>query len=348
MLSSALARRLVLKMRSMRRREFIAGLMVAPTMRAAIAQQPAKMKRVAMVHPSRKVDDLTINGPPSYKAFFEELSRLGYVERQNLSVGRYSGEGRTEHYADLARDVVSTHPDLIFAMSGVLALPLKLATTTIPIVAITGDPIASGLVPSIAHPGGNITGVTTDGGFELYGKRLGLLVEAVPKVSNVHYLASQPHWERPSAAAAREAARRAGISLTGALLGTTFNEAAYQRVFNSMAQDQVDALLVSDEGEHITYRIALVELAAKSRIPTLYPYRELVEVGGLMAYSIDLADIYRRAAGQIAEILKGTRPGEIPFYQPTRFDLVINLRTARALGLEMPATLLARADNVIE
>jgi len=332
----------------MRRREFIAGLMAAPTMRAAIAQQPAKMKRVAVVHPSRKVDDLTINGPPHYKAFFEELSRLGYVERQNLSVERYSGEGRTEHYADLARDVVSTHPDLILATSGPLALSFKLATTTIPIVAITGDPIALRLVPSIAHPGGNITGVTTDGGVELYGKRLGLLVEAVPKDSNVRYLASQPHWERPSGVAAREAARRAGISMTGALLGTTFNEAAYQRVFNSMAQDRVDALLVSDEAEHFAYRIVLVELAAKSRIPTIYPFREFVEVGGLMTYAIDLADIYRRAASQITEILKGTRPGDIPFYQPTRFDLVINLKTANAIGLELPPTLLARADKVIE
>jgi putative ABC transport system substrate-binding protein len=124
--------------------------------------------------------------------------------------------------------------------------------------------------------------------------------------------------------------------------------AAYQRVFNSMAQDRADALLVSEEAEHLTYRIVLVELAAKSRIPTLYPYREFVEVGGLMAYSIDLADIFRRVAGQIAEILKGTRPGDIPFYQPTRFDLTINLKTANAIGLEIPATLLARADKVIE
>jgi putative ABC transport system substrate-binding protein len=332
----------------MRRREFIAALMLASTMRVAVAQQPAKMKRIAMVHPSRKVDDLTIAGPPFYKAFFEELSRLGYVERQNLSVERYSGEGRTEHYADLARDVVSTHPDLILTMSGPLASSFKLATTTIPIVAITGDPIALGLVPSIAHPGGNITGVTTDGGVELYGKRLGLLVEAVPKASNVRYLASQPHWERPSGLAAREAARRAGISMTGALLGTTFNEAAYQRVFNSMAQDRVDALLVSDEAEHFAYRIVLVELAAKSRIPTLYPFREFVEVGGLMAYSIDLADVFRRVAGQITEILKGAKPAEIPFYQPIKFELAVNLKTAKALGLELPATLVVRADQVIE
>ena len=334
----------------MQRRDFITlfGGTAATWPLAVRAQQPSKMKRVAMVHPSRKVDELTINGPPFYKAFFEELSRLGYVEGQNLAVERYSAEGRVERYAGLAREVVGSHPDLIFAPHGALALPFKSATTTIPIVAITGDPIALGLVPSIAHPGGNITGVSVDAGVELYGKRLGLLVEAVPKLSHVHYLASELQWGLPTGAAAREAAGRAGISMTGALLGTTFNEAAYQRVFNSMAQDRVDALLVSDEGEHLTYRIVLVELAAKSRIPTIYPFREFVEVGGLMAYSIDLADVYRRAAGQIAEILKGTRPGDIPFYQPTRFDLTINLKTANAIGLELQPTLLARADKVIE
>ncbi len=175
----------------MRRREFIAGLMLAPTMRAAVAQQPAKMKRIAMVNPSRKVDELTINGAPHYKAFFEELGRLGYVEGQNLAVERYSGEGRIERYSELAREVVGSHPDLIFAMSGAIALPLKLAATTVPIVTITADPIALGLVPSIAHPGGNITGVTVDAGLEIYGKRFGLLVEAVPKTSNVRYLASK-------------------------------------------------------------------------------------------------------------------------------------------------------------
>jgi putative ABC transport system substrate-binding protein len=328
----------------MRRREFIAGLMLAPTMPAAIAQQPAKTKRIAIVVPSLNVANI---GLALWRAFFEEFSRLGYVEGQNLSVERYSGEGQAEHYADLARDVVSTRPDLILVIGGPLAEHFKSATT-IPIVATTADPIALGLVSSIARPGGNITGVSVDGGLELYGKRLGLLVEAVPKVSHVHYLASNLHWGMPTGAAAREAARRAGISLTGALLGTIVNEAAYQRVFHSMEQDHVDALLVSEEAEHLTHRVALVELAAKSRIPTLYPYREFVEAGGLMAYSIDLTDVYRRIAGQIAEILKGTRPGDIPFYQPTRFDLVINLRTAKALGLELPPTLLARADNVIE
>jgi ABC-type uncharacterized transport system substrate-binding protein len=333
----------------MQRRDFITlfGGTAATWPLAARAQQPSKMKRVAMVHPSRKVDELTINGPPFYKAFFEELSRLGYVEGQNLAVERYSAEGRVERYAGLAREVVGSHPDLIFAMHGALALLLKSATTTIPIVTMTADPVALGLVPSLAHPGGNITGVTSDAGLELYGKRLGLLAEAVPKLSHAGYLASRAHWERPTAAAMREAAKRAGIPLTAGLMDA-FNEAEYRRALSTLKQHLVDAIMVSDEGEHITNRVLLVELIAKSSLPAIYPYRELVQAGGLMAYSVDFVDAHRRVAGQITEILKGSRPGDIPFYQPTRFDLWINLKTAKALGLEIPAALLARADNVIE
>ena len=210
------------------------------------------------------------------------------------------------------------------------------------------DPIAMGLVASIARPGGNITGVTIAGGLELIGKRMGLLVEAMPKLSTVGYLVSRPYWEDPRGAAAREAAKRAGISLKAALLGSAFNEAEYQRVFRSMEQDRADALMVSDEAEHLTNRATIVELAAKGRIPTIYAFREFVEVGGLMAYSIDQADMYRRLANLIDKILRGANPGDIPFYRPTKFELSINLKTAKALGLEMPAMLLARADEVIE
>ena len=306
------------------------------------------MKRIAFVYPAAKVSEISVSGRPYYRAFFEELSRLGYVEGQNLGVERYSGEGRPERYAELARDVVNTHPDLILAVGARLSLDFKMATTTIPIVTIIIDPIAMGLVASIARPGGNITGVTIAGGLEIIGKRMGLLVEAMPKLSTVGYLASRPFWEDPRGAAAREAAKRAGISLTAALLGSAFNEAEYQRVFRSMEQDRADALMVSDEPEHVTNRATIVELAAKGRIPTIYPFREFVEVGGLMAYSIDLADIYRRLANLIDKILKGANPGDIPFYQPTKFELSINLKTAKALGLEMPAMLLARADEVIE
>jgi putative tryptophan/tyrosine transport system substrate-binding protein len=336
----------------MQRREFIkllGGTGATWSIGAARAQQPAKMKRIAFVHPAVKVSDITVSGRPYYRAFFEELSRLGYVEGQNLAMERYSGEGRVERYAELARDVVNTHPDLIVTVGARLSLDFKMATTTIPIVTIVIDPIALGLVASIARPGGNITGITVAGGLEIIGKRLGLLVEAIPKLSTVRYLASRPFWEDARGAAAREAAKRAGIALSPAMLGTAFNEAEYQRVFRSMEQDRTDALMVSEEPEHnASYLATIVELAAKNRIPTIYPLREFVEAGGLMAYSTDLSDTYRRLANLIDKILKGANPGDIPFYQPTKFELSINLKTAKALGLEIPAMLLGRADEVIE
>jgi putative tryptophan/tyrosine transport system substrate-binding protein len=333
----------------MRRREFIRlfGGAAATWPLAVRARQPAKMTRIAYVHSATKVSELSVSGPPRYRAFFKELSRLGYVEGQNLGVERYSGEGQPERYAELARDVVNTHPDLILAVGARLSLDFKMATATIPIVTVTGDPIAVGLVASIARPGGNITGVTIAAGLELIGKRMGLLVEAMPKLSTIVYLVSRPYWEDPRGAAAPEAAKRAGISLKAALLGA-FNQAEYQRVFKSMEQDRADALLVSDEPEHAPNNATIVELAAKGRIPAIYPFREFVEVGGLMAYSIDQADMYRRLANLIDKILRGANPGDIPFYQPTKFELSINLKTAKAVGLEMPAILLGRADEVIE
>jgi putative tryptophan/tyrosine transport system substrate-binding protein len=332
----------------MRRRDFITALGTAATLPlAARAQQPAKMKRIAYVHSAGNVSRISASGEPFYRAFFEELSRLGHVEGQNLKVERYSGEGQPERYAELARNVVNTHPDLILAVGGQLSLDFKMATTTIPIVTMIIDPIAMGLVASIARPGGNITGVTNTAGLEIIGKRMGLLVEAMPKLSTVGYLASRRFWEDSRRAAVQEAAKQAGISLSPVML-RAFDEAEYQRAFKSMEQDRVDAFMVSDEPENSINRETIVELAAKGRIPAIYPYREFVEVGGLMAYSIDLADISRRLANLIDKILKGANPGDIPFFQPTKFDLSINLKTAKALGLEMPAMLLGRADEVIE
>ena len=333
----------------MRRREFIALLggaaMAWPLL--ARAQQPAKMKRIALVSPATKIADMGANGSRFHRMFFEELSRRGYDEGRNLVVERYSGEGRTEQYADLAREVVNTRPDLIFQETTRLALNFKAATTTVPIVTITADPIAGGLVSSLARPGGNITGVSVDAGVEVLAKRLELLLEATSKLSNARFLVSQLSWERFVGAAVREASRRLGISLAGEPM-SGFNEQEYQRAFNSMEHERVDGILVSDESEHFAYRRVLVELAAKARIPAIYAYREHVELGGLMAYSFDLEDIGRHAARQVAEVLKGANPGELPIYQQTKFELMINLKTAKALGLEMPASLVGRADRVIE
>src|SRR6195256_4287858 len=190
----------------MQRRQFIrlvGGAAAWPL--AARAQQSSRMKRIAIVSPATKIGDMGVNGSRFYRMFFEELSRLGYIEGQNLVVERYSGEGRTEHYADLARDVVNTHPDLIFSQSTRLALNFKTATTVIPIVTTTADPIAGGLVSSLARPGGNMTGVSADAGIEVLDKRLALLLEATSKLSNARFLVSQLSWERFLGAAVREA-----------------------------------------------------------------------------------------------------------------------------------------------
>jgi putative ABC transport system substrate-binding protein len=316
---------------AMGRREFI-GLVggVAALPLAARAQQPGTMKRIAMVHPAEKVGSMTINGGrPGFPAFFEELNRLGYVEGQNLIVARYSAEGQT-NYSRLARDVVNTRPDVIFAQSNLLVLAFKAATASIPIVVTAGDPVPSGIVSSIAHPGENITGVAVDAGVELLGKRLGLLIEAIPKPLNAKYLASQGNWKGAAGRVVQDAAQHLGITISGALLDGTIDETQYRSVFAAMEQDRVDALMVSPE---------LVNLSNDQL---------LVDLGGLMAYAPDWADTLRRAANAVGQILKGANPGDIPFYQATKFELVINVKTARALGLEIPSSLLLRADEVIE
>jgi putative tryptophan/tyrosine transport system substrate-binding protein len=334
----------------MKRREFIAligGAAASPLV--ARAQQPAKMKRIAIVHGSEPVANMTITGRRPFRAFFEELGALGYIEGRNLLVERYSADGRPDHFAELARNVVRARPDVIISMRGLLTAEFKLETTTIPIVTTTSDPVVAGLVPSIAHPGGNITGVSVDAGLQIWGKRLGLLREIIPKLSNARFLTTQVDWVMATeASAARAAAKQAGMTLAGAMLGNTIDEAAYQRVFASMQQEQVDALLVSSAGEHLTNRVAIVELAAKNRLPAIYPFKDFTEVGGLLAYSIDLGDTYRLVADLVDKILKGANPGNIPFFQPTKFELIVNLKTSKALGLEMPPTLVARADEVVE
>jgi putative ABC transport system substrate-binding protein len=229
-------------------------------------------------------------------------------------------------------------------------MALHFKSTDIPVVTLSGDPIANGLVRSLARPGGNMTGASVDGGFKFYAKRFELLTEVVPSLSRVGYLATQPHWESPttSVKVVREAAERAGVSLTGILLGTVVDEAAYRRAFGSIERYHLDGLLVSQEADHFTYGVTLVELATRCRIPAVYPFRELVEAGGLMSYSADFSEVFRHMAIQIAEILKGANPAEIPVYQATKFELAINLKAATALGLELPATLIATADEVIE
>ena len=313
----------------MRRRDFITFLGGAAAWPlVAQAQKSPEMRRLAIVNPSAPVAELTETGNPRYVAFFKELRQLGYVEGQNIAIERYSGQGRTDHYAELVREVVGRNPDLILTNRSLLVLNFKAATSTIPIVGLMADPVRFGIVESLARPGGNITGVSTDAGLEIWGKRLDKSPIAME--------------------ALQEAAERMGILLIGPPLEGTLQEQEYRRVFEGFAQGHPDALIVGDQAENLTYRRIIIELAAKSGLPALYPYREQAEAGGLMAYAPDLLDLYRRAAGNVSDILNGAKPSDIPVYQASKFELVINLKTAKTLGLTISPSLLARADEVIE
>jgi putative ABC transport system substrate-binding protein len=331
------------------RREVIVALLLAATMPRAHAQQVAKIYRVAIVSPATPTAELTETGSLAfYSAFFQKLRQLSYVEGQNLMVERYSGEGRIERYAELAREVVRGNPDMILASSDRLAREVKAATGSIPVVTIVSDPVAIGIASSLARPGGNITGVTIDADVVgTFSRRVEFLREMVPAASRVGFLASRKEWDTPYAAAFGEAAQRMGISLVGPQLAA-LSEPEYRRVFATMAKEGVGALVVSAEAENLTNRRLILELAEKYRLPASYFYRDFAEMGGLMAYGVDLSDVFRHAADQVDMILKGTKPAEIPFYQPTKFALTINLKTAKVLGITVPPTLLIAADEVIE
>ena len=333
----------------MRRREFIAGLLVAATLRHARAQQPAKVHRIAVIATASPVADLTETSSfPHWRAFFQELRRLGYVEGRNLIVERYSGEGREDRYAELARDVVRAKPDLIVASSSRLVLSFKAATDKIPVVASMADPVPYGIVASLARPGGNITGVSVDAGLEIWGKRLQILREAIPTASRVGFLGSRQIWDLPQVTALRDFARQLDVSLVGPPLESPIQEEEYRRVLSAMAHGHVDGIMVSDQGENVTYRQLIVDLTNDRRLPTIFPYREHFELGGFIAYGAPLTDAYRRLAGITDQILRGEKAGEIPIYLASKFELLVNLKTAKALGLTVPPSLLTRADEVIE
>jgi len=332
----------------MRRREFLAALAGAsfslPV--GAGAQQSTKVYRIAMLHPSHPVAEMTENSSLRYfHAFFEELRRLGYVEGRNVLIERYSGEGRVENYASLINNVVGRNFDLIFAMTAGMAMPLKNATSKTPIVAISSDPINDGLVTSLAHPGGNITGVSVDPGLEIWGKRLQLFREVVPVISKLGVLAQRQNSERD---VLLQTAEKAGVRVVGPALVDSGSDTDYRRFFVATSQDGADALFVDGSPENITKRQLIVELAAEFRLPAIYPFRSFVEAGGLMAYGTELGEVFRQAARSIDSILRGTNPGDVPYYQPTKFELVINLGAARALGLTIPSSVLSLADDLID
>jgi len=334
----------------MKRREFITLLSGAAAAwpLAVRAQQPAKRQRIAIFHPAIPTTLLTETGGGSaWRAFFGELRRLGYVEGENLIIERYSAEGHHERYADLAREIVARNPDVIVTGTNPVVNAFKAATSTIPVVAFMLDPLQAGLVTSLARPGGNLTGITLDPGIDIWGKRLEMLKEALPSTAKAVFLGMREGWEGSSGQVLRDAAAQLGISLVF-VLPEKGNPSEIERVFAAMEQQRPDAVLVSGEGDLYAHRQLIAELAEKKRLPMMCPYRDYVEAGALMSYAVDLAELLKRMADDVHQILKGAKPGDIPIYQPTKLELLINLKTAKALGLSVPPSLLARADEVIE
>ena len=334
----------------MRRRELITliGGAVGAWPFVARAQQSATPRRIAIFHPAIPTTLLTETGGGSaWRAFFGELRRLGYIEGENLIIERYSAEGHHERYADLAREIVTRNPDLIVTGTNPVVTAFKAATSTIPVVAFMIDPLQARLVTSLGRPGGNLTGITLDAGIENWGKRLQILKEAIPSAVTVAFLGMREGWEGSSGQILQDIGAQMGISLAFNF-PQVGNPVELERIFAAMEQQRPDAVLVSGEGDLYAHRQLIAELAQKKRLPMMSPYRDYVEAGALMGYAVDLAELLRRMADDVHQILKGAKPGDNPIYQPTKFQLLINVKTAKALALTIPAALLARADQVFE
>jgi putative ABC transport system substrate-binding protein len=317
------------------------GILLAPVLSAA--QQSAKVPRIGYLRPN-------LVSPCRNNLFAQEFRELGYVEGHTIVIEWRCADGTPARARELAVELVQLGVDVFVAEAADGPLAAMQATRTIPIVfAIVADPVAMGLVASLARPGGNVTGVAYQVGLEFHTKRLQLLLEAVPGVTRVAAL-QHGAFVRALPARARqqqaveEAARSLGVHLQMVEVDTADE---FEGAFAAMTREGAGALLVFQAPFFVTHGRRIVELAIKYRLPGIYEFRGQVVAGGLMSYNASGADYMRRAASYVDRILKGTKPADLPVEQPTKFELVINLKTAQALGITIPPTLLFQADEVI-
>jgi putative ABC transport system substrate-binding protein len=318
---------------------FCAAILAMPLV--ADAQQPPKVPRIGILFP-------TPHDPASaarvLEPFRQQLRELNYIEGQNIVI-EYRLGGRGDRLRDLAAELVQHQVDIIVAANTPAAKAAQQATRTIPIVANMGDSIEMGLATTLAAPGGNITGVSGQFGATA-GKRLELLKEAVPRASRVAVLwnAANPNkaleWKET-----QTAARTSGVTLQSVEV-RAFDD--FERAFSAITRGRADAVITVTESLTITHRRQIVAFTTKRRLPMIAAYRDFAEAGGLMSYGVSPRDQYRRLAVYVDKILKGAKPGDLPIEQPTKFELVINMKTAKALGLTIPPSILLRADQVIE
>jgi putative ABC transport system substrate-binding protein len=332
----------------MRRRQFVGLLGGAALWPRAVRAQQAVSRRFAIFSPFEAAALMNENSENRYyRALFDELRRLGHVEGKNLVVERYGREKSAGGLPALAAEVISARPDVVYVI-GPDPMLFKQATDKIPVVALTADPVARGLIASLAHPGGNITGVSVDTGPSIHGKRIALLREMYPGLSRLGCVTLRGQWEGYAGRDIRNAGATADVDVVACLVNPPTGEAVYRDAIAQAAREGVNAIMVGDNPDTMAHRAAITSLIAANAMPAIYPLVEFVEAGGLMAYSFDLVELNKRAANNIDAILNGANPGDIPFYQASKFELSLNLKVAKALGLAVPETLLASADEVIE
>jgi putative ABC transport system substrate-binding protein len=334
----------------MRRREFITfiGGAVATWPLAARAQQATKMPRIGILTPGRS-DNSDVSVTATLNAFVPALRELGYIEGQNIAIEREFGEWDADRLRRLATELVERRVDAIVANSTPAARAAKQATTTIPIVAIAmADPVEDDLVATLARPGGNVTG-TTFLGPELVAKRLQLLREIVPGLSRVAVLwHPRAYGERTMAGMLKEIESAAQSLGTKLQLVPVAGSDDLIGAFSAMTRERADAFILFPSPMLFGQYPRIVSLAAQNRLPAMYAAKEGVEAGGLVSYGVNLPDLSRATAIYLDKILKGAKPAELPVQQPTKFELVINLKTARALGLTITRDFLQITDEVIE
>jgi putative ABC transport system substrate-binding protein len=320
----------------------ILALLAGPS--ASKAQQPNLIPRLCFL----TLEPGTLQTrSPRFDAFFQTLRELGYVDGQSIVIDYMSAADDSERFPDLVAECLGRKADIIVPSTTPAAKASKNATSIIPIVMIAlGDPVGTGLVDILARPGGNITGMSQMVS-ELAAKRLELLKDAVPKISRVLVLT---YLVSPIASLQVKAMKAAAQSLGIALqVRDIQGESDIAPAFDAAAKEGADGLIVTAESMFVTYRARVSELAAQHKLPAMYPYTiQVVDAGGLMAYDIVSADLHRRAAGYVDRILKGARPSDLPVQQRTKFELVVNLKAAEAIGLIVPSAFLDLADKVIE
>lgn len=332
----------------MNRRDTIAALLaLGVTALRARAQQGEKPRRVALVFLSSPASAMAGMEPahPLARAFIHELRDLGYVEGRNLVIDRYSLEGNRERAPQVVAEALRLQPDVIVSSANPITLAAKKASRSVPIV-MAGNviPVKTGLVASLARPGGNVTGLTFDVSGETENKRLELLKETVPNISRVAFVGNDYVWKNMGTTHLQAVAEAMNLKLFHA--ATKGNDVTV--AFPIITQKGADAMFVAAEPSTYTGRRQIVEFAAKSQMPASYAHGEAVKDGGLMAYAVSATDFYRRTAGYVDKILKGFKPEDLPVERPTKYELIVNLRTAKALGITVPQSVLLRADRVID